>query len=142
MHSPCENSAQMPPRKSLNAAGKWAFLPCPTVARRWSKRLSLCNFTPCSVPAEPSFQHFSHDLRGEERRETHAPPSPFHFSPICGEIIFGFRNPPECEKQSDGTREGGKEGDAPHNASGLLAACEIPSERTGWKQIALCYMEE
>lgn len=81
------NPAQMPPCKSLNAAGKWAFLPCPTVPRRWSKRLSLCNFTPCSVPAEPSFQRFSHDLRGEERRETHAPSLSF-FTHLWGNYFW------------------------------------------------------
>lgn len=99
------NRTQMLPCKSLNAAGKWAFLPRLTVPQRWSRRLSLCNFTSCSLPAKPSLKCFSHDLGIRKKRETSA--LPLSFLPICEEIIFSFRNPWEweAERQQEGGRE-------------------------------------
>lgn len=95
----CSNPPQMVPCKSLNAVGKWAFLPRLIAPQRWSTRLPLCNSTSCSVPAKSSLKHFSHDLGikkgGEKKKNT--TPFPLHFSPICGEIIFRFRIPWEWE---------------------------------------------
>lgn len=102
---PMNNPTQTLPCKSLNAAGKWAFLPRLTAPQRWSRRLSLCNSTSCSVPAKPSLKHFSHDL-GIKKKEKQAP-SLLAFYPFCGEIIFSFRNPWEweTERQQEGGRE-------------------------------------
>lgn len=128
---PMNNPTQMLPSKSLNAAGNWAFLPRLTVPQRWSRRLSLCNFTSCSVPAKPSLEHFSHDLgiyKKKEKRKTS--PLPLSFYPIVVKLFLALEIH-ENEKQRDVAREGEREGDAPHNASGLLAACKIPSERMG-----------
>lgn len=96
------NPTEMLPCKSLNAAGKWAFLPRLTAPQRWSRRLSLCNSTSCSVPA---LKHFRHDLGLKKKKKTS--PLPLSFLPICGEIIFSFRNPWEweTERQQEGGRE-------------------------------------
>lgn len=101
---PMNNPPQMLPCKSLNAAGKWAFLPCLTASQRWSRRLSLCNSTSCSVPVKPSLKHFSHDLGIKKEKQT---PLSLSFLPICGEIIFSFRNAWEweTERQQEGGRE-------------------------------------
>lgn len=103
---PMNNPTQTLPSKSLNAAGNWAFLPRLTVPQRWSRRLSLCNFTSCSVPAKPSLEHFSHDLGIYKRKKKNKPP-PSQFLPNCGEIIFGFRNP--RERETERRCEGGRE---------------------------------
>lgn len=107
---PMNNPTQMLPSKSLNAAGNWAFLPRLTVPQRWSRRLSLCNFTSCSVPAKPSLEHFSHDLgiyKKKEKRKTS--PLPLSFYPIVVKLFLALEIH-ENEKQRDVAREGEREG--------------------------------
>lgn len=107
---PMNNPTQMPPCKSLNAAGKWAFLPRLTAPQRWSRRLSLCNSTSCSVPAKPPLKQFNHDLGREKRKEKQAPPPPslVAFHPFVAKLFLALEIH-ENEKQRDSKREGESE---------------------------------
>lgn len=99
---PMNNPTQMLPCKSLNAAGKWAFLPHLTEPQRWSRRLSHCNSTSCSVPGKPSLKHFSHDLGIQKEKQTSRSLS---FLPICVKISLASEIH-ENEKQKDSKRGG------------------------------------
>lgn len=99
---PMNNRTQMLPCKSLNAAGKWAFLPRLTAPQRWSRRLSLCNSTSCSLPAKPSLKHFSHDL-GIKKKEKQAL-SLSAFYPFVMKLFLALEIH-ENEKQRDSNRE-------------------------------------
>lgn len=99
---PMNNPTQTLPCKSLNAAGKWAFLPRLTAPRRWSMRLSLCNSTSCSVPGKPSLKHFSHNL-GTEKRKTS--PSLSALYPFVVKLFLALEIH-ENERQRDSKREG------------------------------------
>lgn len=112
----CSNPPQMVPCKSLNAVGKWAFLPRLIAPQRWSTRLSLCNSTSCSVPAKSSLKHFSHDLGIKKGGGGTQPPSLCAFHPFVVKLFLGLGFH-ENEKRKERGRN------APCSASGLLAAC-------------------
>lgn len=101
---PMNNPTQTLPCKSLNAAGKWAFLPRLTAPQRWSKRLSLCNSTSCSVPVKPALKHFSHDLGIWKKKKTNPPPLSA-FYPFVVKLFLALEIQ-ENEKQRDSKREG------------------------------------
>lgn len=103
---PMNNPTQTLPCKSLNAAGKWAFLSRLTVPQRWSRRLSLCNSTSCSVPAKPSLKHFSHDLgMKKKRKKEKQAPSLSAFNPFVVKLFLALEIH-ENEKQRNSKREG------------------------------------
>lgn len=95
----------MLPCKSLNAAGKWAFLPRLTAPQRWSRRLSLCNSTSCSVPA---LKHFRHDLGLKKKtKKKKQAPSLSAFYPFVVKLFLALEIHVN-EKQRDSKREGGR----------------------------------
>lgn len=99
------NPTQTPARKSLNAAGKWAFLPRLTGPQRWSRRLSLCNSTSCSVPVKTLPQTFQPRFRDKKNNK---PPSLVVFYPFVVKLFLALEIH-ENEKQRD-EREGESEG--------------------------------